>query len=422
MTRQYRHSLAWPAWLGLMVAGCGAAQGYTHLVLTDPNLGGMKYGVATFPAGWKAQGSISRVRCLMLGGTAGGAPVPQLQAQSADGQMQMRVPPTAIWQWNFTTLGNGRKMPQYHAPGCLPIYGPVSAAQFVRLYAQHMPGVSIVGPASFLPKAAAMIAQTKENLIRARQSYERQHPGAYLPPPQTFDAAAIRVESVSHGERRNGFLSAGVLCSNLSPAPTPNVRTRTGNCVASMTYLVAPPGKLMQMRRLLASMPPLQIDHHYLAAWKSENAREWERADQIQRQHIQQQQAFGQMMNRNYAQEQANANANHQAFMQQQATQYQNHEAFLGQMQSSTQSSMNNANAAMNARSTAASDWEDYARDQQTVRGSNGTQKVSSAYSNTWSNGWGGTAQSNDPNANPNGVVKGNWTRDKKVHGNGQPY
>jgi hypothetical protein len=185
---------------------------------------------------------------------------------------------------------------------------------------------------------------------------------------------------------------------------------------------MAPPGKLMQLRRILASMPPLQIDPHYLAAWKSVNAREYGRMVQNERQHMQQQQAWGRMLRSTGQQDQARLTAGHNAFMQQQATQYQNHEAFLGQMQSSTQSSMNAANAAMNARSTAKSDWQDYALDQQTVRGSNGTQKVSSAYSNTWSNGWGGTVQSNDPNANPNGVVKGNWTRDKKVHGNGQPY
>ena len=99
MTRQYRRLTAWPAWLGLALAGCGAAQGYTRLVLTDPYMHGMKFGVATFPAGWKAQGSISRVRCVDLGGTPGGAPVPQLRAESADGQMQARVLPEAIWQW-----------------------------------------------------------------------------------------------------------------------------------------------------------------------------------------------------------------------------------------------------------------------------------------------------------------------------------
>jgi hypothetical protein len=73
------------------------------------------------------------------------------------------------------------------------------------------------------------------------------------------------------------------------------------------------------------------------------------------------------------------------------------------------------------ARTTAASDWVDYALDQQTVTGSGGTVKVSSSYSQTWSNGQNQWFQTNDPNSNPNGVLSGNWTLNTKVHGNGQP-
>ena len=69
--------------------------------------------------------------------------------------------------------------------------------------------------------------------------------------------------------------------------------------------------------------------------------------------------------------------------------------------------------------------WVDYALDQQTVAGQGGTVKVSSAYSHTWSSTVGNQTQwyqTNDPNANPNGVLGGNWTEDTKVHGNGQSY
>jgi len=76
----------------------------------------------------------------------------------------------------------------------------------------------------------------------------------------------------------------------------------------------------------------------------------------------------------------------------------------------------------MNAQTTAASDWVDYALDQQTVVGSGGPAKVSSSYSQTWSNGQGQWYQTNNPNANPNGVFSGTWTQDTKVHGNGQSY
>lgn len=94
----------------------------------------------------------------------------------------------------------------------------------------------------------------------------------------------------------------------------------------------------------------------------------------------------------------------------------------MAQQESSFRSSMNNANAAMNARTTAASDWVDYALDQQTVTGAGGTVKVSSAYSQTWSDGNNHWYQTNDPNANPNGILPGNWSQDTKVHGNGQSY
>ena len=121
----------------------------------------------------------------------------------------------------------------------------------------------------------------------------------------------------------------------------------------------------------------------------------------------------------------ATSQRNHEAFMSQQESSYRTHQAQMAQSASSFHSSMNNANNAMNARSTAASDWVDYALDQQTVAGQGGTVKISNAYSHTWSSTVGNQTQwyqTNDPNANPNGALSGNWTEDTKVHGNGQSY
>lgn len=108
------------------------------------------------------------------------------------------------------------------------------------------------------------------------------------------------------------------------------------------------------------------------------------------------------------------------AFQQSMARSAAEHQQFMAQQESSFESSMNNANAAMNARSTAASDWVDYALDQQTVAGPNGTANVSSQYLQTWTNDsqW---YQTNDPNSNPNGVLQGSWRLATPVHGNGQP-
>ncbi|MBD5633045.1 MAG: hypothetical protein IAI49_01090 [Candidatus Eremiobacteraeota bacterium] len=103
------------------------------------------------------------------------------------------------------------------------------------------------------------------------------------------------------------------------------------------------------------------------------------------------------------------------------ALQQHEHEQFMNQLQSETDASMNRTARAMNARSTAASDWTDYALDQQTVTGSGGTVKISNSYSQTWSNGQGDYYQTNYTDVNPNGSLPGNWTRQTVVHGNGTP-
>jgi hypothetical protein len=92
--------------------------------------------------------------------------------------------------------------------------------------------------------------------------------------------------------------------------------------------------------------------------------------------------------------------------------------------QANQQAEFNNFQANMAAQSqasaNAASDWVDFALDQQTVTGPGGTVKVSNQYSQTWSNGtqW---YQTNDPSTNPNGVIPGTWTLQTPTHGNGAP-
>ena len=94
----------------------------------------------------------------------------------------------------------------------------------------------------------------------------------------------------------------------------------------------------------------------------------------------------------------------------------------MATMQRGTDMSMARTEVSMNARSTAASDWVDYALDQRTVMDPNTGQvsKVSSSYSYTWVDSSGRNSyQTNDPNANPNGTLQGNWTKQQVVHGNG---
>ena len=116
--------------------------------------------------------------------------------------------------------------------------------------------------------------------------------------------------------------------------------------------------------------------------------------------------------------------AQHDRFEQNQALQQHMHEQFMATMQRGTDMSMARTQQSMDARSTSTSDWVDYALDQSTVVDPNTGQlnKVSNAYSYTWVDSTGKTSyQTNDPNANPNGVLQGNWTKQTEVHGDGTP-
>jgi hypothetical protein len=131
------------------------------------------------------------------------------------------------------------------------------------------------------------------------------------------------------------------------------------------------------------------------------------------------------MINQMWANSRAQMQAQQQQFNHDQAVRQQMHEDFMATMQRGTDMSMARTQANMNARSTAASDWVDYALDQKTVRDPNTGQinKVTSSYNNTWVDSSGKTSyQTNDVNANPNGVLPGNWTKQTVVHGNGTQY
>ena len=119
---------------------------------------------------------------------------------------------------------------------------------------------------------------------------------------------------------------------------------------------------------------------------------------------------------------QAQGQIRQQQFDHDQAVQLQMHNQFLATMQHGTDLSMAREQAGMNARSTAASDWVDYSLNRQTVvnPGTGQLTKVSNAYTYTWVDSTGQHSyQTNDPNANPNGTMTGNWTKQQVVHGDG---
>jgi hypothetical protein len=114
--------------------------------------------------------------------------------------------------------------------------------------------------------------------------------------------------------------------------------------------------------------------------------------------------------------------AQQEQFQRGQAMRQRQSDEFNATLERGTQMSMNQAAQVANSNHTIASDWTDYSLDQQTVRDPNTGQvsKVSSTYSYTWLDQSGKVAyQTTDANANPNGSLQGNWTRQQVVHGDG---
>jgi hypothetical protein len=353
----------------------------TTATITDPSLNGIVAATLTIPAGWKLQGIEMMSPCTFI-------PWPVFRAYSQDGLMQYRTEPVIGWQWNPA----GR---QYNT-GCANISGVMPAANFLQYYLGTMQGgVHVVGPmtvpAVYSQWAQGLASQSNQMNARLAPALQANH---------TADTAALRIEVVNGSFVVEERLRAMVECAdNQNAGPMAG-----GTCWARVDVLTAPEGKLDALVQVVDSE---NLPHGV-------NTQQWMQAA-LARQQRQGQQMLAALT----AQEKQESQMLYSQFQQIMARSQAEHQQFMQQQESSFESAMNNANASMNAQSTAASDWVDYALDQQTVAGPGGTAKVSSAYSQTWSNGtqW---YQTNDPNSNPNGVLQGNWTLTTKVHGNGQ--
>ncbi|MFY9746422.1 MAG: hypothetical protein WBD98_14615 [Acidobacteriaceae bacterium] len=365
------------------VSGTPLSNQLTTATITDPSLGNIVAATLTIPVAWKLQGIEMISPCTFL-------PWPVFRAYSPDGLMQYRIEPVFGWQWHPNLRGPLNS-------GCANISGPMSAANFLQYYLGTMQGgVHVVGtmavPAAYSQWAQGLAAQKNQMNSNAPAAMQTQN---------TADTAAMRIEVVNGSFVVEERLRTVVVCSvtNASGA------LAGGTCWARVDVLTAPQGRLDALVQLVDSN---NLPHGV-------NTPQWMQAA-LQRQQRQGAAALAALT----AQEKQESAMLYNQFQQIMARSQAEHQAFMQQQESQFQSAMNNANASMNAQSTAASDWVDYSLDQQTVAGPNGTAKVSSAYSQTWTNGsqW---YQTNNPNSNPNGVLTGNWTLTTQVHGNGTP-
>ncbi len=367
------------------------AQDTTIFPIVDPAYGIKAY-TATVPAGWKFQGTV------LPGPDCSRIPFPVFRAYSPDGLREIRLQP--VFNWTFhPTFKNFRAV-----RGCINIGGPITAADFLQRYEEMIAtnGMHVIGPMEVGSAYQAMVDKVADNMNHLNSSVHG-----------TANAAAVRVETVNGSFIIEQRLRAYVACR----VDTGGLDANGGGCSAHIDVERAPKGKLDALVALVDSRNLTRMP--YESAWVDrvrEHLAERAQQDDNNFRHMRE------VIDAN--QRAANAMLKKQSddFM---AASQRNHEAFMAQQESSFHSSMNNATASMNARSTAASDWVDYALDQQTVVGQGGYAKVSSAYTQTWSSTTGNQTtwyQSDDPNTNPNGVLPGNWTQDTKVHGNGQPY
>ncbi len=351
------------------------------VALPDPSFGGITAVFVAVPAGWQADGQMTTNQCVNM-------PSPAWNGASSDGQSSFEVLPAFGWRW-----GSGARYGQ----GCAPLSGAPSAADFLKLFAAKLPGnVQIVGP---MPIADAF--RRREENYTAGVSNNNSRVAPALRARNFGDVAAVRATDSSGHELR---LRVWLECKQGGEG---------GDCFARADVLSTPRGRLDALAE--------QVDRQNLVQEVPNG--QWLTA------YMNRQQRIGQQYMQQLA---ANAKAGsdmlHQQFVDSSERLRQEHEAGMQQIKEQGQHAIANDRATVNAMSTAASDWRDYAADQQTVTGANGTYKTSNQYSNVWSSPYGPalsngrTFGSTDNTLNPNSATDNSWTQDVKVHGNGQSY
>ena len=366
--------------------------------IVDPSFNNMNAVEVTVPGNWHFQGT------LMQGGQCVGTPFPVFRVTSPDGLSAFEREPTLGWRFGTGPMvGN--------ATDCLALKSAIGAQDFLKYLAStmHLTYVSEV------PEPAAENAAAQAGLAAAEAVYAPKYAAEHLTPPKNTRVMARARVSYQNGTfPMLGELRVQLDCTEsiypgmksilqgIPDRPDSDVT----QCTAATRFYSAPSAQLTSVLAVwdapgmgaVALMPWQQ-------AWVNRN-----------------QQQANIVMSQMIAATNAAMKAQYQQFQQSMAAQAQMHQQFMAQMQASTDASMANANASMNAQSTAASDWVNYALDQQTVLDPSTGQvsNVSSAYTYTWSNGQ-TSYQTNDPNANPSGTMPGTWTKTQQVHGNGTP-
>ena len=383
-----------------VAATSAASNAIQTQAVTDPMLDNMTAFTVHFPAKWHFEGAIFQ------GDDCLGNPYPVMRATSPDGLSFVETLPEMGWRWVV-----GPTYGKQQQNSCLPLSGPMSAQDFLKYLAGTMKVDSVVDE----PVPAERLAKLRQNT----EALAKQYPGM----KQTHELARAIVHYRNGTFAMEGRLGASVICNE---QVLPGIRGLT-------PYR---PGQPVQMTQgPSTTFYKCSADVDYMTGPESQFAaltQQWESPAMAAKPEPAWYAAVNQRFARN-AQAIADADtertrrvmqAQQQEFNRQQAVQQQMHNEFLATLQRGTNMSMQRTQESMYARSTAASDWVDYALDQKTVMDPNTGQlnKVSSSYSYTWVDNTGKVGyQTNWADANPNGVLPGTWTQQRVVHGNGAP-
>jgi hypothetical protein len=367
----------------------------------DPNLKLNAYNV-TVPSNWKFDG------VYVAGSSCQQIPFPVFRMYSADGLTEIRRFPRFDWNWSNSKFKAQQK------PDCLNLQKELSAQEFLK----YIVGVLQVSYVRDLPLPKQMIDDQQKqfeqlNAGSIKNAAQIDKLNASLPAMRNQPKQQPAVQSGGLAgaitEYRNGSFTIEqqiIVRTECIHAPF-NFANEPGSfaetCAATVRVVRAPKGQLTGVLAM--------IDAQKIGA--GENPQWIARYMQMQ---ADQARARSDKMFRDNAALMAQRQKD---FQRGQAIRAQQHQQFLATMQAGTDRSMANARAVANSNHAIAQDWCDYALDRQTVTGAGGTVKVSSAYNQTWTNGSGQYYQTNDPNANPNGVLSGNWTQTTQVHGDG---
>jgi hypothetical protein len=354
-------------------------------IIHDPSLD-MDAFTVPYPAKWHFQGT-------MVPGTGcSQTPMPVYRVFSPDGLTEIERLPRFDWRWN--NIPNAPKTPE----GCLPFKEELSARDLLK-YLSAMLKVEYV---SEQPVASAKVERYNQAL--AASAAQQTGGNGLKRYPDTGELAAALVRYKNGSFVMNGLLYAQVRCLH-SQMTFANKLWDMHTCWANVKYTRAPEPQFRAVTSQVTDVVNEVINPQWLQAY-------------MQRQQQQGQQMLDDQMRRNNA----TMHAQFQQFQQGQAARQRMNDDFISTMQRGTQMSMNQATQIANSDHTISSDYVDYSLDQQTVRDPNTHQisKVSSTSTYTWLDGSGKVAyQTNDANADPNGTLKGTWTRQQKVHGDG---